>query len=74
MEFTGNEKFAAEFTSEELGFFMLGLQTLVHTMQMAAFNSNDVKLYDHYKQTDEKASALVQKIADIMNIDLEEES
>lgn len=71
---TGNEKFTAEFTSEELGFFALGLQALVQTMQMAAFKSNDVQVYDHFKQTQEKADALAQKIADIMGVDLEEES
>lgn len=73
MEFTGNEKFTAEFTSEELGLFALGLQTLVQTMQMAAFKSNDVEVYDHFKQTQEKTDALAQKIADIMGVDLEEE-
>ena len=74
MEFTGNEKFTAEFTSEELGYLALGLQTLVQSMQIAAFKSNDVETYDYYKQTQEKTDALAQKIADIMGIELEEES
>lgn len=63
---TGNEKFTAEFTSEELGYIALALQSLQTYTDHYGFTPEEKKKFI------EDIDNIAQKIADTMGIDLEE--
>ena len=64
MEFTGNETFTIELTTEELGYIALSLQGLQANTRHYGFTPEQTK--EFIKKTDN----IAQKIADTMGIDL----
>lgn len=64
MEFTGNEKFTIELTTEELGYIALALQGLQANTRHYGFTPEQTKGFI------EKTDNIAQKIADTMGIDL----
>ena len=64
MEFTGNEKFTIELTAEEFGYITLALQGLQIYTNRYGFTD------EQRKEFIEKTDNIVQKIADVMGIDL----
>lgn len=64
MEFTGNETFAIELTTEELGYIALALQGLQANTRHYGFTPEQTKEFI------EKTDNIAQKIADVMGIDL----
>lgn len=67
-KFTGKEKFTIEFTSEEWGLMTMGIRCLVGQMRLAA--SAVPKTKEKYEEVLKKSSAIVDKIATTMNIDI----
>jgi len=66
MEFTGNETFTIELTTEELGYIFLALEGLQTCINHYGFTA------EQKKEFIEKIDNIDQKIADVMGIDLEE--
>lgn len=64
MEFTGNETFTIELTTEELGYIALALQGLQTNTRHYGFTPEQTKKFI------EKTDNIAQKIADTMGIDL----
>ena len=64
MEFTGNEKFTIELTTEELVYIALALQGLQANTRHYGFTPEQTKEFI------EKTDNIAQKIADTMGIDL----